>query len=262
MQAGTCPETALPLLLTLPLEYVIAIGDHKQLQPFSHVEKSSHDGQQGRSGRRSRGAEQVKVCYGFLRTGFCRFGTRCKFSHKPADVDAGHKSQGAAAAVQAGAPMAGESVGFFQRLERALPAGSIHALREQYRMHPAVCNLVSDLSYDKRLLTPDDVQRRRRQADPRGLYFLDVKGAEETGPGKSTSHMNSSEVDEVFELLLAGEDWITRNNKSVMIITFYRGQLFALLDRARAIGLWPALDDKDGKPPPWLRILTVDQSQV
>lgn len=37
-EAGTCPESKLPLLCSLPqMTRIIAIGDHKQLAPFSHI---------------------------------------------------------------------------------------------------------------------------------------------------------------------------------------------------------------------------------
>lgn len=68
-EAGTVPESKLPVLLRLSsLERIIAIGDQKQLAPYSDLDLDGNK------------------CYGYAR-GYCRFGINCKFSHSNVTMD-------------------------------------------------------------------------------------------------------------------------------------------------------------------------------
>jgi len=94
-EAGTVSESKMPLLASLNVKQITAIGDHQQLSCFTRA--VPHD---------------------------------------------------------ANAPM-----GFFQRLQRALPAKAIPMLKTQYRMHAVICKFVSNTFYKGQLSTPGEEQR-------------------------------------------------------------------------------------------------------
>jgi hypothetical protein len=93
-EAGTVPESKLPLLLAKGASAIVAVGDQNQLQPFT-LARDAQDG-------------------------------------------------------------------FFQRAVRAL--GSVRMLEVQYRMHPDIAALVSELFYGGRLSTDPGVADARRAA--------------------------------------------------------------------------------------------------
>ena len=146
-EAGTCAEPNVPLLLLLPsLKRVVAIGDQKQLAPFSQIQPGTAGG--------------ARLCFAFQK-GRCRYGRDCRFAHEVTSSD--------------------EPLGFFQRLELALPPGSVPILVDQYRMHPTIAECVSENFYDGRLRTPREIEVEREDADPRGMYWLTRdRGADET----------------------------------------------------------------------------------
>ena len=211
-EAGTTPETKLPVLLMLPgLKQIIAIGDQRQLAPFSRV-------------------AEPRMCHAFRERGHCRFGARCKFEHGDAPVVRG----------------------FFQRLNEALPTGSVPMLLDQYRMHPAICGVVSALFYGGALRTPQAVAEQRQRADARGMWRVATRGAEQHPHPRSKSLENPSEVREVLRLYNAWLDGGELAGKRAMVITFYKAQFAALARAFAADGIAQG---------PHLRICTVDQSQ-
>jgi hypothetical protein len=52
-----------------------------------------------------------------------------------------------------------EPMGYFQRVEKALPANAIPSLTHQYRMNRSICSYISAQLYDHTLLTPAEVVR-------------------------------------------------------------------------------------------------------
>ena len=207
-EAGTTPESKLPMLLRLPhLRKIVAIGDEQQLPPFTHLSTQGS-------------------CHEYDRTRSCRFGDRCKYSH------------GSVSPVR----------GFFQRLNDALPARSIPTLYEQYRMHPAICSVVSHLFYGDMLRTPQSTADQRIAADPQGLWRVPVIGAETHPQDGETSYMNKDEVRSIVKLFMG----LRLEHKSVLVITFYKAQFIALRDAFADIGMSQG---------PNLRICTVDKSQ-
>lgn len=219
-EAGTSPESKLPLLLTLPqLTRIVAIGDQEQLAPFTHWRPANR--------RNSRGSSpngKSDVCHGFAADGHCRFGDACKYKHvqgtrgKRASSSAGACRQWQATgrcsygtgcrfshdAVSPSGLLEEEPPGFFQRLTVALPNGSVSQLLKQYRMHPKLCELVSQQFYSGNLRTSGDIARLRLTQDKFGLYFLNVagggsdcKGLEEKA-GRGT--INRSEIAAVLQL--------------------------------------------------------------
>lgn len=96
-EAGTCPDTKLPLLLMLPrLHRLIAIGDQAQLPPFS---RWSPEGAAG-GGHGARGTDGRPLCHSFAATRHCRFGRTCRFSHA---IPGGSPRRGATAVLVGGA---------------------------------------------------------------------------------------------------------------------------------------------------------------
>lgn len=189
-EAGTAAEPNLPLLLLLPrLKRIVAIGDQKQLAPFTNLQPDA-----GSPGQ----------CFKFQKTGRCPFGARCRFEHEAAT-----------------ARLRGEEpLGFFQRLEKALPADSVPCLRDQYRMHPAIAGYVSAAFYEGALRTPRDVAAGRERADAEGMHWLAYvpgpRGGEASPTARGsrrTSKINDTEARLCFEVVAAQP----RAKKSVMV---------------------------------------------
>lgn len=241
-EAGTCPETKLPLLLKLPeLERVIAVGDHKQLKPFTRWKPaSSVRGQAG--GKRG-------VCHFYNgRPGSCRR-VGCQFEHRDPLIARGSDPD----SIGCGS----EPTGFFQRVRAALPDGAVGTLVEQYRMHAAIAAFVSATFYDAALSTPPAIAAARAAADEQGLWWLSYpEAAAESKRGGSKSFMNDIEVATVMAVLRSLEQ--QRGARSVMVITFYRGQEAQLRRSLAASGLAESIGDSDGAA---LRVMTVDQAQ-
>lgn len=226
-EAGTVPETKLPLLLTLNpdgIERIIAIGDQKQLAPFSYIQSGGQTGGQAKGG---------DVCWEFSRTGRCKNLRSCRYNHIKTPF------------VQTEEPM-----GFFQRVDKALPQGSVPTLTDQYRMHPKLSNLVSELFYGGLLKTPPQIADDRTAIDQHGVWWLtyDNDDAEST-PERSKSKQNITEAVLVVQLLVRG----LKHGRSVMAITFYKAQE-NLIRR-----IFKDLKYEENEN---CRILTVDQSQV
>eukprot|EP00434_Breviolum_minutum_P001317 symbB.v1.2.001158.t1/scaffold47.1/size388503/13 len=111
-------------------------------------------------------------------------------------------------------------------LERCvLASGRVHQLREQYRMHPNIANVVSNLFYAGRLLTPASVTEERKSQESRPLIWLDVQGREEA-PNKS--YMNHAEVSACVKVVSRLRERVGMG-PSVAVLTFYKGQLEELM---------------------------------
>jgi superfamily I DNA and/or RNA helicase len=139
-ETGTTPESKMPLLLSLPsVGRIITVGDQQQLQPFTHIKPHGV----GAEGDMDGG---VDVCM---------------------DVGAG---AGSTSGAGAGASKA--LVGYFHRLVQALPPSAIPTLTHNYRMHPNICEFVSDSFYRGRLFTPPAVGAARRAVDAQGMQWV------------------------------------------------------------------------------------------
>jgi hypothetical protein len=234
-EAGTVPETKMPLLISLNpagLRRIVAIGDQNQLAPFTRLSNAPSG---GRGGGRGQGEN---VCWAFASRGRCDRGDSCRYNHV----------RGAATSSASGGDT-GPPISFFQRVEQALPRNSIPTLTEQFRMHPVVCSFVAATFYDGALTTNPLIGRSRVRADPVGLWWLAYhdKNAE-SSPPRSTSKVNETEA--ILALgLLDREDL---RGKSVMVITFYKAQETLLKKMLGTMGRGESEA---------LRILSVDQSQ-
>ena len=70
-------------------------------------------------------------------------------------------------------------------------------LSEQYRMHPTICQIVSDLFYQGNLTTNTDITALRVRVDPIGLYIQET-------PPRSTSKHNLGEADCFVDIINSG----------------------------------------------------------
>ena len=189
-EAGTVPESKLPMLASLDLKRVIAIGDQQQLMPFTYDHKQS-------------------------------------------------------------------TSGFFHRLAKSLVSiAPVPMLTEQYRMHPAICDFVSNNYYEGSLVTPEIVAAKRSAEAHSGLVWVDYPEFAEDFIEKRKSFSNDMEVQLVVDYL----QLLTSNGvdigsgpeqKTVMIITFYKPQKFLLAEKIRSEGFEIPND----------MIVTVDASQ-
>ena len=190
-EAGTCPESKLPLLSLLPhLTRIISIGDHKQLSPFTYIQP----GRRGNGG----GGRRGRMCQFFAR-GRCSYGDNCRFEH--------------ASCVTPSTPtVTVEPMGFFQRVEKALPSNAIPSLTHQYRMNPFICSYISAQFYDHTLHTPEEVARERVAVDGCGMWWVDYpthgRGHEEAPERiNSTSKVNPTEVGLVVQIVQSLGGW-------------------------------------------------------
>eukprot|EP00050_Salpingoeca_kvevrii_P005801 m.285716 g.285716 ORF g.285716 m.285716 type:complete len:782 (-) comp11430_c0_seq1:90-2435(-) len=237
-EAGTSPESKLPLLLLLPkLLAIVALGDQNQLQPFSHCSSAGSASARSSPSRRSPGA-----CFDMRKKGFCRFGSQCKFSHDPRELaQLGSSSDNLIL------------MGFLQRIVQVLNAPM---LTTQYRMHPKLCDVVSSCFYRGSLKTPLTLETLRRRQDSQGMWALYVKGSEGNPHGRS-GEANLHEVERVLELYEAHHPGpVDSDPRSFLIITFYRAQERELRKRFKA-----AKHEESDIPGRGLRIVTVDKSQ-
>eukprot|EP00928_Gymnodinium_smaydae_P075244 TRINITY_DN5824_c0_g1_i1.p1 TRINITY_DN5824_c0_g1~~TRINITY_DN5824_c0_g1_i1.p1 ORF type:complete len:1306 (-),score=362.37 TRINITY_DN5824_c0_g1_i1:108-4025(-) len=111
-------------------------------------------------------------------------------------------------------------------LERCvLASGQVHQLREQYRMHASMAGLVSKLFYAGRVTTPAEVAKARAARESRPLVWLDVQGREEA---PERSYVNAAEVAACTRACARARER-AGPNATIAALTFYRGQLQALM---------------------------------
>lgn len=159
-EAGTSPEQILPLILSCPnMDRIIAIGDHKQLPPFTNI-------------------DQGGMCYDFQK-GMC---TRrsCKFSHVK---------------LQPGQDL---SRGFFQRLQAVLTPARVPMLSKQYRMHPLIAEYISTTYYKGQLETLKETSACRLQQDAKGMYWINTS-SQEDGRNSKTNDCEADTVLEAYQ---------------------------------------------------------------
>ncbi len=156
--------------------------------------------------------------------------------------------------------------GFFQRAVRALD-GRVPMLTEQYRMHPAICELVSDQFYRNRLVTGETVAALRLSVPGGGIVWRDYRDVDAESSGK-TKKWNPVEVDMLTAFMCDELPALLREGKSVAVITFYKQQFLELMrvgEDAQAVKSREEM--KHGKPgdtrfrDPNFRIVTVDAAQ-
>lgn len=128
---------------------------------------------------------------------------------------------------------------FFEVMFERLPAECRETLNLQYRMAPAIGDLVSELFYtrhDERVLHNghDPKEFEKRYVLEKSIYWVDVKGRQRQSR-HSKSKENSQEVKEIARFLgeLAES---TQAKHTVAVITPYGGQKERIRERLRALG--------------------------
>lgn len=115
-------------------------------------------------------------------------------------------------------------------LERCiLASGRVHRLREQYRMHPTISDLVSGLFYGCGLLTPKHViEERALGVGTPPIVWLAPEGGkgEVVGPA-GRSYVNYEEAESV--VAVARRLRLLYPGSSIAVITMYKGQLLELM---------------------------------
>lgn len=124
--------------------------------------------------------------------------------------------------------------GFFQRAVRAL--GDVAMLSIQYRMHPEICQVVSNLFYGGRLTTCPAISLSRCAVSrPRPIQWLDYPDmcAESSDRKK---RCNDIEIDLISAYMHDSLAALLEQGKTVFIITFYKEQLRLLMEQADRAG--------------------------
>ena len=139
--------------------------------------------------------------------------------------------------------------GFFQRATKVL--SPVPMLVEQYRMHPSICQFVSDSFYSGALVTSRNTIRPMG-----GIWWVDYEACSETMT-KTRGLFNQLELDMIRQHMRTGIPELLRRGKSVMVITFYKEQFQRLMQVAEEEGLVAESRFRH----PLLRIATVDSAQ-
>ena len=213
-EAGTVAEYSMPILLQMKPKNLILVGDHFQLPPFTIVPRAK--GAPDGAATALRRIDRVITECGHGRSTMER-------------VAAGWEK----------APAARQA-----RLLR---------LMTQYRMHPRICAMVSELTYGGWLHSAEGLALSRSEfCDPETggdaclLKWVNVNGVEAT---RDTSYVNRLEVQAVVEQAAAARSRVRAC--SIFIIAFYSAQVRAI---TKALELAPL----EGEPP---EIITVDSVQ-
>ena len=157
--------------------------------------------------------------------------------------------------------------GFFQRTVKALGECNVPMLKEQYRMHPSICDLVSNQFYKGELITGDHVKAMRLRVPAGGITWLDYPEIQ----AESTDRLrmcNMVEVDLLGAFMCDELPALLSQGKSVAVITFYKQQFLELIKMGEACGTVKTREDmkKSGDSGsrfthPNFRIVTVDAAQ-
>lgn len=157
--------------------------------------------------------------------------------------------------------------GFFQRTVKALGESNVPMLKEQYRMHPAICDLVSQQFYKGELVTGDHVKAMRLRAPAGGITWLDYP----ENQAESTDRLrmcNMVEVDLLGAFMCDELPALLSQGKSVAVITFYKQQFLELIKMGEACGTVKTREQMKNNNSessrfthPNFRIVTVDAAQ-
>lgn len=124
--------------------------------------------------------------------------------------------------------------GFFQRVARAL--GDVAMLSIQYRMHPEICEVVSNLFYGGRLTTcPAISLSRRMDSRLHPIQWLDYPDMSAESSDRK-KRFNYIEIDLISVYMHDSLASLLEQGKTVFIITFYKEQLRLLMEQADEAG--------------------------
>jgi len=122
--------------------------------------------------------------------------------------------------------------GYFQRVVHAIKAPM---LMTQYRMHPAICNVVSSQFYGGKLQTAPHVAALRTAVKGSGIVWLDYSdcNAESSDRGKKCNPVEVAMVAKFMQSELAS---LLAGGKTVAVITFYKHHFSQLMDAGTRAG--------------------------
>jgi len=161
-----------------------------------------------------------------------------------------------------------QTKGYFHRVARVM-LHSMPMLNIQFRMHPEICELVSNIAYSDTLKTDPSVRTKRLEAASGGQAIswisYPMRGNHESeSDSKSSSLINKHEVKLICDQAITELSMLRDQRKSLLIITFYREQLFLLRDELADAGILSRdkktrqpIDPDDGS----VRVTTVDSAQ-
>ncbi len=157
--------------------------------------------------------------------------------------------------------------GFFQRVVKGLGGDNVPMLKEQYRMHPAICELVSRQFYAGQLMTGKSVEAARLSVVGGGISWRDYPDMNAESPGK-LKKCNAVEVDMIGAFMRAELPGLLKRGKSVAVITFYKQQFLELMKMGEALRIVRTFEETKKAPAgagrfkdPNFRIVTVDAAQ-
>lgn len=147
---------------------------------------------------------------------------------------------------------------FFHRLNAVL---RIPMLQTQYRMSRDICNVVSTLFYDKRLVTDAGTARERKKANKKNGPVISWihHCTPEAMPKDGYSIYNEQEITGVCSMLMHIAE--TNGSKEVLVITFYKEQRDRIENeyRTRYLNKYSVTPNVNNDNQ--LRIMTVDACQ-
>ena len=157
--------------------------------------------------------------------------------------------------------------GFFQRVVKALGEANVPMLKEQYRMHPVNCELVSNCFYGGQLITGKRVEVARLNVVGGGITWRNYSDVDAESSGK-LKKWNPVEVDMIGTFMCDELPALLRQGKSVSIITFYKQQYVELMKLGEDMRIVRTPEEVKNAPPgagrfkdPNFRIVTVDAAQ-
>eukprot|EP00741_Cyanophora_paradoxa_P022562 tig00000248_g21787.t1 len=225
-EAACTPETSIPLLLRLGARNLVLVGDHKQLPPFTAIQDpepySNWTGEKAIYNSHSRSLMERSV--------------KCRKEEKVAGASS------AAPPSLTGVGVGVDSGGNLQHRHACF------MLQQQYRMHPAIREVVSSLFYGGKLRDGSGLAQRRRRGKGDALRWHAVEGQECTPPN-SKSPYNMEEVEKVISIY---KEERARNSKNkIAIISLYKTQTKMLGEALKPY----AEKDKN------VEVITVDAAQ-
>ena len=161
-----------------------------------------------------------------------------------------------------------QTQGYFHRVARVMQ-DRMPMLNIQFRMHPEICELVSNIAYDDQLSTDPSVRKKRLEAGSGGqaiswISYPTHGNQESKSDGKSSSWINKHEIKLICDQAITEHGILRHQKKNLLIITFYREQLRLLREELADVGILrrdyktrQPIDPDDRS----VRVTTVDSAQ-
>ncbi|KAJ1458505.1 P-loop containing nucleoside triphosphate hydrolase protein [Pelagophyceae sp. CCMP2097] len=139
-------------------------------------------------------------------------------------------------------------------------APSTTTLREQYRMHPQICNIVSSTFYDNSLMTPSSVisQRPLRQA----VAFIDYGSQRQFHENRNgSSFTNDYEAGICAQVVSALQQHGGHHPRCIAVLCFYNGQKTVVARKVSKHVLVASVDAVQGREADVVVLLTTRSNE-